>query len=349
MEASRAEKRTYDLTYSGDSFSRLDETDDRVFYARDRFVSHLDSTALDTVERLIGDLIVEKSPAILDLMAGWDSHIPEGVKASLITGLGLNENELESNGRLTERVLHDINADPRLSFDDESFDVVVNTVSVDYMTRPFEVFEEVARILKPGGLFLVIFSNRMFPNKAVKLWRMASETERITFVEDFFRASHAFHDPRLFVSKGKPRPGDDKYAGSLSVSDPVYAVYAEKLGDRGDRPERPVPASDAGPLWEKEEVERRKQTVKHTLLCPHCGERMKKWIPPNNPWSDWDIDHLYGCFNDECPYYVNGWSVMSQQGNPGTSYRQMYNPDRDNFMPFPVRNSKSLKESIAEE
>jgi len=40
-------------------------------------VSHLDSLALATVEKLIETLVVEENPAILDLMAGWDSHIPD--------------------------------------------------------------------------------------------------------------------------------------------------------------------------------------------------------------------------------------------------------------------------------
>ena len=44
--------------YPSDAFSRLDETNDQVFYARDRFVSHLDSLALSTIEKLIGELVV---------------------------------------------------------------------------------------------------------------------------------------------------------------------------------------------------------------------------------------------------------------------------------------------------
>ena len=62
--------------------------------------------------------------------------------------------------------MHDLNRTPTLPFEDESFDVVLNTVSVDYLTRPFEVFAEVGGVLRPGGLFLVTFSNRAFPQKA---------------------------------------------------------------------------------------------------------------------------------------------------------------------------------------
>jgi SAM-dependent methyltransferase len=139
------------------------------------------------VEKLIGTLVVEESPAILDLMAGWDSHIPGDLRAQEAVGLGLNENELRNNKVLSEAEIHDLNKDPRHPFPDNRFDAVINTVSVDYMTKPAEVFKEVWRVLKPGGLFLVIFSNRMFPEKAVKVWREAGEDERVLLVEDFFK------------------------------------------------------------------------------------------------------------------------------------------------------------------
>ena len=56
-------------------------------------------------------------------------------------------------------------ADPRLPYEDNSFDVVTNAVSVDYLTRPLEVFREMHRVLKPGGQAIMSFSNRCFPTK----------------------------------------------------------------------------------------------------------------------------------------------------------------------------------------
>jgi SAM-dependent methyltransferase len=221
-----------------DAFSRLDETDDREFYFLDRFVSHLDTLALSTVEKIIGDLVEEERPVILDLMAGWDSHIPEGIQPARLVGLGLNENELQKNKALTEYRLHDLNGDPTIPFPDRSFDVVLNTVSVDYLTHPLRIFEEVHRVLKPGGLFLVIFSNRMFPEKAVKIWREANEEERVLLVEDFFREAGMFEKPGLFISKGKPRPKVDQYAHLGIASDPLYAVFADKIGGDPSRKRR---------------------------------------------------------------------------------------------------------------
>ena len=112
-----------------EAFSRMDETEDSIFYSTDRFVSHLDKTALNTVEKIIGELVIEDEPVILDLMAGWDSHIPDTAALGKTIGLGLNKNELEQNKALDNYVIHDINTDPDLPFEDNSFDVVLNTVS----------------------------------------------------------------------------------------------------------------------------------------------------------------------------------------------------------------------------
>jgi SAM-dependent methyltransferase len=332
-----------------DAFARLDESDDAEFYSKDRFVSHLDSLALATVEKLIETLVVEENPAILDLMAGWDSHIPDHLQASEVVGLGLNETELRNNKTLSKTVIHDLNKNPRLPFPDNRFEVVINTVSVDYMTQPAHVFKEVGRVLKPGGLFIVIFSNRMFPEKAVKVWREAGEEERVLMVEDLFKEAGAFEKPTIFLSKGKPRPKDDKYAHLGIPSDPVYAVYADKKGGdplRGARPELMV--SYGEPL-DEETLAARKKTIKHTLRCPHCGEKMLKWAVPENPFEvTWDNEFMYICFNDACPYYVRGWDFMYREGNRGSSYRLMYNPEKDCCMPIPVPTPKALRESIIE-
>jgi SAM-dependent methyltransferase len=216
--------------YPEDAFDRLDETDDAIFYARERLVSHVDSLAAATIEQQIGRLVIEDEPVILDLMASWDSHLPPSVAPSSVVGLGLNESELLENSLLTKYVVHDLNKAPTLPLADETFDVVLCTLSVDYLTSPVRVFREVGRILPPGGLFLVTFSNRFFPEKAVRLWRESADDERLRLVIDFFAKSGAFERPGVFVSRGKPRPSDDKYADLGIPSDPVYAVYADKRG-----------------------------------------------------------------------------------------------------------------------
>ena len=348
LEAQNESSSSRESFQSDDSFSRMDESDDSIFYATDRFVQHVDSLALATVERIIGELVIEDNPVILDLMAGWDSHIPPTIQAERVVGLGLNHNELSRNENLTDSVCYDLNKNPYLPFPDNTFDAVLNVVSVDYMTRPIGVFREVGRNLKPGGLFLVIFSNRMFEQKAVKIWRQSGEEERILLVEEFFNCAGMFNSPQVFVSKGKPRPKDDKYTHLGIPSDPIYAVYAEKSG--GGKSKRP----DLSMIWpltdlpDSEELERRKKGVKDTFLCPHCNEGLLKWELPQNPFTQWDMEFLFVCFNDTCPFLVRGWEVMYRQGNMGMSYRFAYNPDRDQCMSVPVPSLHALKEGIVE-
>ena len=334
------------MEFPQDAFTRLDETDDAKFYSTDRFVEHLDSLALKTIEELIGSLVVEDNPVILDLMASWDSHIPESITGAKVIGLGLNENELRRNKALDHYLLHDLNEDPSLPFTDATFDVVICTVSVDYMTRPVEVFKDVGRILKPGGLFLVIFSNRMFPQKAVQIWRSSSENERVFLVEDFFNRTGLFDKTQVFVSRGKPRPRDDKYAHHNIASDPIYAVYANRLG--APAPVRHLPQeSNSEDKNMSQHVEERKKEISRTLRCPHCGDELKKWEVPQHCFTQWPNDYMYICFNDECPYYVRGWNSMSAQMNPG-SYRLMYDPLTDSCQPVPVSNQNMLKDGIVQ-
>ena len=85
-------------------------------------------------------------------------------------GLGMNEKELKRNSALTEVVVRDLNEDPTLPFADASFDIITNVVSVDYLTKPLEIFQEMHRVLKPGGKAIMSFSNRCFPTKAIALW-----------------------------------------------------------------------------------------------------------------------------------------------------------------------------------
>ena len=52
----------------------------------------------------------------------------------------MNEAELKANLQLTRYVVHNLNKNPQLPFPDASFDAVLNTVSVQYLKRPVEVF-----------------------------------------------------------------------------------------------------------------------------------------------------------------------------------------------------------------
>lgn len=196
-------------------FRREDNRPDALFYQQPRLVSHIDQAAKDKVLKWYSDLL---PPAghILDLMASWDSHLP--TRFHQVTGLGLNQVELEQNPVLTQRVIFDLNRSDDLPFPDRVFDGVVCTVSVQYMTRPAETFAEVARVLKPAAPFVVTFSNRMFPTKAVLAWRASDDEAHIRLVQSYFRQAGNFAEAQ--VCTYQPLQGD-----------PLFAVWAKKCGD----------------------------------------------------------------------------------------------------------------------
>lgn len=215
--------------WPGGSFLRADEAADADFYARPRLVQHLDDTALGRIRDFYRNLL-PRDGAILDLMSSWTSHLDPAVSPVQVAGLGMNAEELAANPVLTERVVQDLNLDPRLPWPDHSFDAVVCTVSVEYLVRPVEVFREVRRVLRPGGYFLVTFSNRWFPPKAISLWQELHEFERMGLVLEFFFAAGGFGNLGTWSLQGLPRPAGDKYAGRLPFSDPVYAVWGQAAG-----------------------------------------------------------------------------------------------------------------------
>ncbi len=213
--------------WSDAPFRREDEAPDGDFYARPRLVHHLDTTAIAQVTGLYRRLLPPNA-RVLDLMASWTSHLPATLEPAAVTGLGMNRTELEANPVLTARHLHDLNHDPRLPFADGAFDAIVCTVSVEYLTRPFEVFAEAARVLRPGGRFVATFSNRWFPPKVVAIWDFLHEFERPGLVLEYFLAEGRFEALNTWSLRGLPRPADDKYARRLALSDPIYAVWGDK-------------------------------------------------------------------------------------------------------------------------
>jgi SAM-dependent methyltransferase len=176
---------------SEEFFRRVDESDDALFYSFPRFVVHIDDWAIAT----IGEIFQERLPrnaVLLDLMSSWRSHLPASLHPASVTGLGLNRAEMEDNPALTGVVVHDLNRDPRLPFADDSFDGATLTVSIQYLTKPVEVFADMGRVLRPGAPFVVSFSNRMFPTKAVWAWQRATESQRVDLVGRYFADSGAF-------------------------------------------------------------------------------------------------------------------------------------------------------------
>ncbi len=213
--------------FSDDPFSRPDEEDDAEFYTAPRLVTHIDDRAISVIGELYGRLLREDMK-VLDLMSSWKSHIPESLRLDDLIGLGLNEQEMSQNPALSEYVIHDLNKNPMLPFGGEEFDAVICTVSVEYLTRPLEVFEDIARLLRPEGVCVMTFSNRWFPPKVVRIWTELHEFERLGLVSEYFLRSSRFREVETFSMRGLTRPENDPYFPRLITSDPVYAVWAKR-------------------------------------------------------------------------------------------------------------------------
>lgn len=206
-------------TYPPEFFRRMDESDDRLFYTQPRLVVHIDDHAIASIGRYFSEALPENG-VILDLMSSWRSHLPSDFHAERVVGLGMNDVEMRENPQLDEYVVHDLNAVPILPFDDAVFDAAMVTVSIQYMTSPVEVFADVRRILKDGAAFHVLYSNRMFPTKAVAVWQSLDDNRRGQLIGSYFTSSGGWEDLSLY----------DISPNTATYSDPVYVVVARKAG-----------------------------------------------------------------------------------------------------------------------
>ncbi len=212
--------------YSDYPFDRRDDEDDAAFYREPRMIQHLDDTAIAQVTGLYARLL-KPGMQVLDLMSSMLSHLP-AVDGLQVTGLGMNMQELEANQRLDDRLVHDLNANPALPLADEQFDVVVCTSSIEYLVDPLAVIDDVARVLKRGGVFIATFSDRWFPGKEISLWSEMHPFERFGLVLDLFARSGRFRDLHTESIRGLPRPPHDRYIDVSPHSDPVFAVWGTR-------------------------------------------------------------------------------------------------------------------------
>jgi len=208
------------MPLSPDLFARLDESSDDLFYENPRFVTHIDDAAIAAVTQLYREYF-PPGGAILDLMSSWISHLPSEIAYREVVLLGMNQEELAANPRATECLVRDLNQEPRLPFGDARFDGAAICVSVDYLTRPIEVFRECARVLRRGAPLVVTFSNRCFPTKVIAGWRLLDDEGHQELVARYFDEAGTWTDIELLDRS----PGRD--------GDPLYAVIARsKLASR---------------------------------------------------------------------------------------------------------------------
>nr|GEY24745.1 S-adenosyl-L-methionine-dependent methyltransferases superfamily protein [Tanacetum cinerariifolium] len=222
------------LVLTKEGRTKFNITPDRDFYAFPRFVTHVDNSFIETLTALYKERL-NPEYEVLDIMSSWVSHLPKDVTYKKVVGHGLNAQELAKNLRLDYFVVKDLNQDQKFEFDNASFDAVLCTVSVQYLQEPEKVFAEVFRMLRPGGVFIVSFSNRMFYEKAIGAWREGTGYSRVQLVVQYFQSVEGFTEPEAVRKLGDGMKQDRSvldlikgFLGLLSGSDPFYAVIAYK-------------------------------------------------------------------------------------------------------------------------
>jgi SAM-dependent methyltransferase len=221
--------------FSPVAFSREDESPDDLFYIEPRLVTHIDDYAVAAVGEAYRRLLAPGGD-YLDLMSSWVSHFPADFPIGSLAGLGMNDYELSRNPRLNEYVVHDLNRDPVLLYDDARFDGVAICVSIQYLIQPVAVFREIGRVLKPGAPLIVTYSNRCFPTKAVRIWRALDDDGHGRLISSYaaeagnFDAAE-FHDfsPRVtgYGLEDNERLREAAMRGAV-YTDPLYVVVARR-------------------------------------------------------------------------------------------------------------------------
>ncbi len=195
-------------------FKRSNEEDDALFYSSPRFLTYLDEVAIQNLSNVLFK-ILPSSGIYLDLMSSWHSHFPNELMPTRVIGVGLNSSEMAKNPQLDEYVVQDLNKIPFLPFGNGEMDAVICTISIQYLTKPIEIFAEVNRILKPGGVFVVSFSKSYFSAKAIAAWIATTNEQHIQIVVSYFKHSSNWTQLRkkVFIPKN---------------SDPLYTIWAYK-------------------------------------------------------------------------------------------------------------------------
>jgi hypothetical protein len=207
--------------YSSSDLIPEDTFDDQLFYVLPKFGHHAGDECRSSLTKYY-EAILPVGPAgsVLDLCSSWTSHYPASWTAGRCVAIGLNPLELIANPSKTEWRCQNLNTNTNLPYGNEEFDLVTNSLSVDYMTQPRELFREIHRVLKPGGICAIAFTNRCFPSKIVPIWaRPFTDVHHVRIVANYFHFSAEWKSVDVI---------DVSPAGWVGERDPMYIVQGRK-------------------------------------------------------------------------------------------------------------------------
>ncbi|CAP56251.1 class I SAM-dependent methyltransferase [Gluconacetobacter diazotrophicus] len=198
------------------AFTVASDEPDASFFARRDPGPLMDPGAQSAVTALYHTLVAEGAD-VLDLMAGPDSHLPRDATYGSVIGIGLDADAMADNPRIGHRIVQDLNATPTLPLPDDAVDVACLCDVAPYLRQPMATLAEIRRVLRPGGVVIVTFSDRVIAGKAVALWQALDSTDRRRLLTILLqRAGFAG------IDSGEVHPPAD----TPSWRDTVYAITA---------------------------------------------------------------------------------------------------------------------------
>lgn len=198
-----------------------DVEDDEEFYEQPDHSHHFGNRSMMALSSFYADFLpsIGVVRQLVEIAAGWDSHLPSSYMPTSLVGMGMNKQELDKNHRLSQRIVQNLNTNPVLPFLDGSVDAFLTSEGAHYLTSPIEVFREMRRALKPGGVVVASFTNKQStPKKVVKAWRKIGDLERCVMLMSYLKYSGFERYEAYEVDTG-----DEK--------DPLYVIlgYSPKI------------------------------------------------------------------------------------------------------------------------
>lgn len=107
-----------------------------------------------------------------------------------IVGIGWYADEMKCNPDLDDYIEQDITVDPFIPLADDYFDFVVMPSMFQLLQRPKDMFSEINRVLKPGGVVFIGVKLAFWSFLGWKQGRYYAETN---YLEDVLAAGSFFH------------------------------------------------------------------------------------------------------------------------------------------------------------
>ena len=171
---------------------------------------------------------------VLDLgCAGGFMAEAVAVRGANVTGIDPAADAVEAARRHAEAgelgIVYDVGVGEALPYDATAFDAVVCVDVLEHVADLQKVLAEVARVLRPGGLFLFDTINR----------NTFARIATITLAEDVLRLlPRGTHDPAMFI---KPRELRDAMQGAGLVPGPTTGLGPRGFDRRLDLTFGPLP------------------------------------------------------------------------------------------------------------